>query len=106
MPCGSSCCSLPLCRFSAPALRLSPAAATTPPRVEGYSCSAMLSSLPPSKVWRTSFRGHKRDLNTGFFWPHAATACFTSQKDCKAWLYWEQSDWPDQNTFTPCRRVG
>jgi hypothetical protein len=83
-----------------------PAAAATPPRVEGYSCPAMLGSLAPSKVWRTSFRGNKRDLNTGIFWPYSATACFTSQKDCKAWLYWAQSDWPDQNTFVPCRRVG
>ncbi len=89
-----------------PGLLASPAAAATPPRVEGYSCNAMVASLGPSKVWRTNFRGNKRDLNTGLFWPYSATVCFTSHANCKAWLYWAQSDWPDQNTFVPCRRVG
>jgi hypothetical protein len=76
-----------------------------PPRVEGYSCKALAASIGPGKVWRTNFRGEKRDIWDNY-WPYSASPCFPSEKICKAWLYWAQSDYPDRNTFTPCRRLG
>ena len=75
-----------------------------PPRLQGYDCSALAASLGPGKVWRTSFRGEQRDL-WDHFWPYSASPCFASEKACKAWLYWAQSDYPHQNSFTPCRRL-
>ena len=80
-------------------------AQAAPPRVEGYSCSALTASVGPGKVWRTSFRGEKRDM-FDFYLPYSASPCFTSQQTCKAWLYWAQSDYPHRNTFTPCKRLG
>jgi hypothetical protein len=82
-----------------------PARAAPPPRVQGYNCSALAPSVGPSKVWRTSFRGEKRDI-WDHYWPYSASPCFPSLSACKAWLYWAQSDYPDRNTFTPCKRLG
>jgi hypothetical protein len=80
-------------------------AEAAPPRVQGQSCSALAAAIGPGKTWRTSFRGEKRDPFDNF-WPYSASPCFASREACRAWLYWAQSDYPDRNTFTPCRRLG
>ncbi len=80
-----------------------PAEAAQPPRVHAYACGPLVASRGPSRVWQTWFTGVKRDL-----WDnhrrYTAAPCFASLSACKAWLYWAQSDWPDRNTFRPCRR--
>jgi hypothetical protein len=78
------------------------AEAAQPPRVQAYSCSYLVATRA-SHIWQTWFTGARRDL-----WDHydtyTAAPCFTGEASCKAWLYWAQSDWPDRNTFRPCRR--
>jgi hypothetical protein len=86
-----------------------PAHAAQPPRVEGGDCNYLAAQFGPSKVWRTDFRGSRPspfDLRHQDYWPYSASPCFKSQAACKAWLYWAQSDYPYQNNFTPCRRLG
>ena len=80
------------------------AEAAPPPRVAAGNCSLLAAQYGPAKVWKTNFRGQKRDL-WDHFWPYSASPCFTSAAACKAWLYWAQSDYPHQNSFTPCRRL-
>jgi hypothetical protein len=79
-------------------------AKAAPPRVAAGNCSFLAAKYGPAKVWKTNFRGQQRDL-WDHFWPYSASPCFTSVAACKAWLYWAQSDYPHQNSFTPCRRL-
>ncbi len=79
------------------------AASAAPPRVSAYSCGYLASTIGPSHVWRTWFRGSRRQLFGRPDW-YVASPCFKTQAACKAWLYWAQTDWPMRSTFTPCRR--
>lgn len=86
-----------------------PAAAAQPPRVAAGDCGYLAAQLGPGKVWQTNFRGARPspfDLRHRDYWPYSASPCFASLSACKAWLYWAQSDYPYQNSFTPCRRLG
>jgi len=79
------------------------AEAAPPPRVPAYNCGYLVQTQGPAKVWQTWFRGYRETL----FGPdnyYTATPCFTSQANCKAWLYWAQTDWPKRNNFKPCRK--
>ena len=80
-----------------------PATAAPPPRVKATSCRSLEASRPASQIWWAAFYGER----TGFFDNkeiHHAVGCFTSQATCKAWLYWQQTDWPLMNSVTWCRR--
>ena len=94
-----------LCVALATAAILPPAAsAGPPPRVKGLICSKSLkASAAKNAIWWTNFQGARK----GFFDQRETTMmvrCFRSQADCKAWLYWAQTDWPKRNNFKPCRR--
>lgn len=84
------------------ALPLAPDAQAQPPRVEGYRCKPLAATRPANQIWWTNFQGQRED-----FWDrletYRAVVCFKSAADCKAWLYWAQTDWP-QNQWLPCRR--
>jgi hypothetical protein len=84
---------------------ISTAAYAQPPRVEGQNCSALIAKIGPAKTWRTTFWGQRRNTFDRYD-DYSATYCFTSEKQCKAWLYWIQTDWPHRNNFVPCRPVG
>jgi hypothetical protein len=80
-----------------------PADAAQPPRVEAYQCGPLVTEVGADNVWQTWFRGQK----TGVFdWVDRVVAapCFTSEANCKAWLYWAQSDYPEFNAFRACHR--
>ena len=94
-----------LCVALATAAILPPAAsAGPPPRVKGLICSKSLkASAAKNAIWWTNFQGARK----GFFDQRETTMmvrCFRSQADCKAWLYWAQTDWPDWNQWLPCKR--
>ena len=76
-------------------------AAAAPPRVNALNCKTLAKSMAKSSIWSTSFYGQRTD-----FWNHREFAsfapCFRSQQDCKAWLYWAQTDWSDYNRWKPC----
>jgi hypothetical protein len=80
-----------------------PAAAAQPPRVKAYSCSALKRTLPVSQIWSTWIYGERRNL----FGPNDAyqnAPCFKSLANCKAWLYWAQTDWNIDTRMKPCHR--
>jgi hypothetical protein len=82
-----------------------PALAKAYPKVAGMSCSAAASKVGAGNVWRTSFAG-AQDTQSKFFryrWYRAAP-CFTSQGNCKAWLYNTQTTYPLFMDFVPCHR--
>jgi hypothetical protein len=88
----------------AAALPALPAAeAANPPRVRGESCGALAAQIGKANVWSTSFYGERKDLFDRIEFYQAAP-CFRSQADCKAWLYWAQTDWNHYNYWNPCRK--
>ena len=87
----------------AAALALPATAEASPPRVQAYDCHALAAKLGPAKVWQTSFWGYRKDL-FGFKQQLLASPCFANETNCKAWLYWAQSDWPDHVAPRRCRQ--
>ena len=80
-----------------------PVEAAQPPRVKPMKCSSAAASVGAANVWRTFFRGEKEGLFDDV-WHYQLAPCFTSQANCKAWLYWAMSDWPKRQWFKPCYR--
>ncbi len=76
--------------------------AKTPPRVAPGNCGAVAARVGPAKTWQAVFWGRRHDL-----FDHSqqtfVTACFTTQASCKAWLYWEQTDWPTPVVVRYCK---
>ena len=73
-------------------------------RVEPGDCGALVAKYGRSKVWQASFRGHRG--GDGFYpleWTFVQP-CFATQRTCVAWLYWEQSDWPEHDAPGRCRQ--
>jgi len=85
----------------------SQAATTAPgapyPRVAAGDCGALAAKLGSSKVWRTWFSGAQRDLFDQWT-DYSAAPCFATLASCTAWLYWAQTDWPDNKNVVRCRR--
>ena len=88
-----------------------PAAAPMPARCRqpaaGQGPRAAASSRPRSarrNVWQTSFVGQRLGPFDQLEDYHAAP-CFRSQADCKAWLYWAQTDWDRYQYFNPCKKA-
>ncbi len=83
---------------------LSPPARAAPPlRVTGYECRALAASTPKSGIWWAAFYGERVGAFDMREWTHQVR-CFKNEAACKAWLYWEQSDWPNLNQVNRCRR--
>lgn len=80
-----------------------PAEAANPPRVSGQSCSKLKAEMGRANVWQTSFVGERLGPFDQLEKYHAAP-CFRTQADCKAWLYWAQTDWDRYQYFTPCKK--
>ena len=80
-----------------------PAEAANPPRVQGQSCSKLKAQLGRANVWQTSFVGQRLGPFDQLEDYHAAP-CFRTQADCKAWLYWAQTDWDRYQYFNPCKK--
>ena len=78
------------------------ALAAAHPRVEAGDCSALAAKLGAHNVWRTWFQGSRQGLFQRE--DDAEAPCFTSQLQCTQWLYWAQGDWPQNNSFQPCRK--
>ena len=85
------------------AVSIGSAQAAAPPRVEAFHCSYLVSSVGAANVWQTWFNGERSNLFDRVTRLIAAP-CFQTEANCKAWLYWAQSDYTDYSTFRPCRR--
>lgn len=81
-----------------------PAAAASPPRVQGQNCQVLAAQIGGANVWQTTFWawrfdvfGDREDIFTA--------PCFSSEANCKAWLYWAQSDWKHSfYQWPPCQK--
>lgn len=80
-----------------------PSQAAQPPRVEGYVCHKLAQSTPANTMWNAAFRGQREGPFDLIEWTHEVR-CFKSLSNCKAWVYWIQSDWPLMNQVRRCRR--
>lgn len=91
-----ACAAVPLLSFATSTAQAQPA------RVPGLDCRSVAGQ---SNVWQTTFWGWKVD-DFGFRQEFMASPCFTSEANCKAWLYWARSDF-DPNYVPPklCHRV-
>jgi hypothetical protein len=78
--------------------------AASPPRVSGQNCQWLAAEIGATNVWQTTFWGwrydvfdEREDINVA--------PCFASEADCKAWLYWAQSDWKHSfYQWPPCQK--
>jgi hypothetical protein len=87
-----------------PTVTAAPAAYTNPhPRVQPGSCYALSAKLGQSKVWQAAFSAQRLDVFDHPEWINVAP-CFATHADCFNWLYWAQTDWPDQNYVGFCKR--
>ncbi len=80
-----------------------PADAASPPRVNGENCNKLKAAIGRSNVWSTSFIGQRKGPFDQI-WSFQDAPCFRTQANCKAWLYWAQSDWDYYQYFNPCRK--
>lgn len=78
-------------------------AAAAPPRVPAYDCGSLAAQVGRGNVWQTWFTGQREDLFDRID-TYTAAPCFTTQANCKAWLYWAQTDFPSVNSTRPCRK--
>ena len=87
-----------------PTVTAAPAAYVNPhPHVAPGSCPALAARLGPGKVWQAAFSAQRLDMFDQPEWIDMAP-CFASYADCFNWLYWAQTDWPNQRFVGFCKR--
>jgi hypothetical protein len=69
-------------------------ASAAPPRVLPQECNAVAAKVGQAKTWQALFWAQRRD-DFGHLEETFSAPCFTSASTCKAWLYWQQTDWPE-----------
>jgi hypothetical protein len=79
-------------------------AAKTPPRVHGMSCVAAAAKVGPAKTWQATYWGWRRDIFDRHNEQFLQSPCFTTQATCKAWLYWAQTDFPNEIVIKFCKQ--
>jgi hypothetical protein len=80
------------------------ASAATHPRVTALDCRA-LPAKAGSGVWQARFAGSRGGRGTWEMYERTfAVGCFRTYADCFNWLYWQQSDWPNENSVGRCRK--
>ena len=73
------------------------------PRVRAYSCDWLAGRMGADRVWSVWFKGARETIRDRIE-RTSVRGCFETQADCKAWLYWMQSDFPRMMNFGQCRR--
>ncbi|MEZ5841735.1 MAG: hypothetical protein R3D02_15350 [Hyphomicrobiales bacterium] len=74
------------------------------PRPEPGDCGVMLRQAPADSIWWGRFAGG-RQSRTYCDWCEesiSVEACFTNERDCRNWLYWMRSDYPDTTRVAGC----
>ena len=85
---------------SAPPIAL---AAKTPPRVQGLNCAATAAKVDRAKTWQALYWGWRRDIFDRHNEEFMQAPCFTTQASCKAWLWWAQTDYPNEIVIHFCK---
>jgi hypothetical protein len=70
-----------------------------PPRVPPGECNAVTAKVGQPKVWQAVFWAERQD-DFGHVERTLSAPCFTTQATCKAWLYWQQTDWPESGQLS------
>ena len=89
------------------ALSVTAASAANPPppikpRPPGLACDAAAAQYDPAKLWVGKFAG-RRDIDDLRI-PNSISVwrCFTSETDCRNWLYWMMSDFSSWTWVNRC----
>ena len=67
-------------------------------------CRALAAQLGPGKVWYSRFFGSQPDPWDRGLWSAWGQGCFKTYKECKAWLYNSQTEYPRLMDFTFCKQ--
>jgi hypothetical protein len=78
-------------------------AANTPPRVLGQNCAVVAAKVGKAKTWQAVYWGWRRDIFDRHNEQSLQAPCFTTQASCKAWLYWAQTDYPNEIVIHFCK---
>jgi len=74
-------------------------------RVAPLDCRTLAARVGAGNVWQARFDGMRRGIGHFRMYERtSAVGCFRTQSACVDWLYWEQSDWPYQNSAGRCRK--
>ncbi len=81
------------------------ASAAAHPRVQPLDCTRLVGKASPNRIWQAEFYGSRGGYGTWDMYQQFYLApCFSSQATCVDWLYWAQSDWPNENRVGRCRQ--
>jgi hypothetical protein len=80
-----------------------PSAAADHPRVPALDCGAVAASIGAKNVWHARFYGERVNILDRREW-YLASPCFKTESNCKNWLYWAQTDYPQATQVQFCRR--
>jgi hypothetical protein len=78
-------------------------AANVPPRVQGQNCNAVAAKVGQAKTWQAVYWGWRRDIFDRHNEQSLQAPCFTTQASCKAWLFWAQTDYPNEIVIHFCK---
>ena len=79
------------------------ALAAAHPRVQPLDCQSIAAKVGPGKVWQAAFWAKMGGDDFDPYESIMVAPCFSSQASCVDWLYWEQTDWPDQDYVGRCK---
>lgn len=82
-----------------------PLAAEASPPAEGPDCRDLVKTTPETEAWWTTFFGERVKAigeSTVREWTREVR-CFTSEADCRSWLAWAETHWPDYTYWRRCR---
>jgi hypothetical protein len=90
---------------SIPGTALPQSAFAAHPRVTPLDCRAAAAKYGAGRTWQASFAGSRGGPGTWDMYERTyEVGCFARYADCFNWLYWEQSDWPNDNVVGRCRQ--
>jgi hypothetical protein len=79
-------------------------AANVPPHVQGQNCAVVAAKIGKAKTWQASYWGWRVDIFERHTEQFLQSPCFTTQASCKAWLYWAQTDYPNEIVMKFCKK--
>jgi len=81
------------------------ASAAPHPRVAPLDCRNLVAKVGGGRVWQAAFAGSRGGPGTWEMYERTySVSCFMTQAACVDWLYWQQSDWPHENSVGRCRK--
>ncbi len=83
------------------------AAASPPPPIKPrplpMQCVLAAATFGPSNLWFGRYAGNRETI-WGYTQTTSQWGCFLREIDCRNWLYWLNSDWPDWTYISVCTK--